>query len=105
MDNYTSQKIKITSFLLMIMVVFLHSYNLDIKQGSQLVFFEKDYNWLIQNFISYGITRIAVPLFFLISGFLFVYSSSFSLEDYKVKVPTRVRSVPVRSNESQTRQE
>jgi surface polysaccharide O-acyltransferase-like enzyme len=77
----------------MIMVVFLHSYNLDNKQGSQLVFFEKDYNWLIQNFISYGITRIAVPLFFLISGFLFVYSSSFSLQDYKVKVAKRFKTL------------
>jgi surface polysaccharide O-acyltransferase-like enzyme len=79
----------------MIMVVFLHSYNLDIKQGSQLVLFDKDYNWLVQNFISNGITRIAVPLFFLISGFLFVYSSSFTLEDYKVKVTRRLKTLVI----------
>ena len=75
MDNYTSQKIKITSFLLIIMVVFLHSYNLDMKQGNALIFVEKDYNWLIQNFISNGITRIAVPLFFLILLFYLVMQS------------------------------
>lgn len=95
MDNYTSQKIKIASFLLMIMVVFLHSYNLDIKQGSELVFFEKDYNWAIQNFISNGITRIAVPLFFLISGFLFIQSPSFGIEDYKIKVAKRFKTLVI----------
>lgn len=95
MDNYTSQKIKITSFLLMIMVVFLHSYNLDMKHGSALIFVEKDYNWLIQNFISNGITRIAVPLFFLISGFLFVRSSVFGLADYKGKIAKRFKTLVI----------
>ncbi len=95
MDNYTSQKIKIASFLLMIMVVFLHSYNLDSKQGNELVFFEKDYNWAIQNFISNGITRIAVPLFFLISGFLFIQSPSFGIEDYKIKVGKRFKTLVI----------
>lgn len=79
----------------MIMVVFLHSYNLDIKQGSELVFFEKDYNWAIQNFISNGITRIAVPLFFLISGFLFIQSPSFGIEDYKIKVGKRFKTLVI----------
>ncbi|WP_169516023.1 acyltransferase family protein [Flavobacterium tegetincola] len=95
MDEYTSQKIKISSFLLMIMVVFLHSYNLDMKQGNALIFVEKDFNWLIQNFVSNGITRIAVPLFFLISGFLFVRSSTFTLEDYKVKIAKRLKTLVI----------
>ena len=95
MDNYTSQKIKITSLLLMIMVVFLHSYNLDRLQGGQILYFEKDYNWFIQNFIANGLTRIAVPLFFLISGFLFISNSSFTLQDYKLKVSKRFKTLVI----------
>lgn len=79
----------------MIMVVFLHSYNLDLMQVNSLLLLEKDYNWLIQNFISNGITRIAVPLFFLISGFLFVRGSTFTLEDYKVKIAKRSKTLVI----------
>lgn len=95
MDDYTSQKIKTSSLLLMIMVVFLHSYNIDIKQGDQILYFEKDYNWLIQNFISNGITRIAVPLFFLTSGFLFFNKLNFDFEDYKIKINKRFRTLVI----------
>ena len=77
------------------MVVFLHSYNLDTNQGGQILYFEKDYNWFIQNFISNGITRIAVPLFFLISGYLFISNSSFTLQDYKIKISKRFRTLVI----------
>lgn len=93
MNNYTSQKIKTSSFVLMIMVVFIHSYNIDIKQGSEILYFEKDYNWLIQNFISNGLTRIAVPLFFLISGYLFVLDRKTHFSDFILKIRKRAKTL------------
>ncbi len=89
MDKYLSQKIKRVSFLLMVMVVFLHSYNIDIKQGGKVLSFEKDWNWLIQNFISNGLTRIAVPMFFVVSGYLFFLDQKFELHEIWTKIKKR----------------
>lgn len=68
-DKYLSNKLKLISFVSMLMVVFLHSYNL----GTEIIEkpnIKKGYNFFIQFFISQGITRIAVPIFFTISGYL-----------------------------------
>lgn len=62
MNKYLSQKIKILSFFSMILVVILHSHLLNYATG---------WDRLIQLFLTREITRIAVPLFFAISGFLF----------------------------------
>ena len=64
MNNYLKNKITTISFLLMIMVVNIHSYNL-------LPIIPKGYNTFIQDLFSQGFSRIAVPLFFIISGYLF----------------------------------
>ena len=79
----------------MIMVVFLHSYNIDIKQGGKVLIFDKDANWFFQNFISYGLTRIAVPLFFLISGYLFINKSEFNFQVYKTKINKRFKTLVI----------
>lgn len=71
-DKYLSEKIKFVSFFSMILVVFLHSYNLGeeiIEQSSS----KKGFVFFVQYFISQGIARIAVPMFFLISGYLFFF--------------------------------
>ncbi|MBC7523018.1 MAG: acyltransferase [Flavobacterium sp.] len=95
MNNQLSNKIKTTSLILMIMVVFLHSYNIDIKQGGKVLFFEKGFNWMIQNFISNGVTRIAVPMFFIISGSLFISKPTFDFQDYKIKISKRFKTLIV----------
>jgi surface polysaccharide O-acyltransferase-like enzyme len=87
-----SQKIKITSLLLIIMVIFLHSYN--IQQGTTFLFeadsFFSFVNIFIQNIISEGLTRIAVPLFFIISSFLLF--QNFNISSYKDKISKRVHT-------------
>ena len=42
-----------------------------------------------------GIARIAVPLFFIMSGYLFFLSFSWSLESYKKKISSRVQTLLV----------
>lgn len=95
MTKYLSDKIKTTSFILMIMVVVLHSYNLDtvVKGTNSLTL--RDYNWFVQNFLSYGITRIAVPLFFLISGYLFLLDGNSSRAGFISKIRKRIRTLVV----------
>ena len=70
MNKYLSDKLRIISLISMIMVVFLHSYNVTVKFSSGNMSFNDGYNVFIQNFFSQGITRIAVPIFFCISGCL-----------------------------------
>lgn len=75
------------------MVVFLHSYNIDLKQGLTSLNLGKDFNWFLQNFISNGITRIAVPLFFCISGYLFINSGNQTISDFKAKIKKRINTL------------
>jgi len=95
MNAYLSQKIKKISFLLMIMVVILHSYNIDIKQGGKILYFEKGFNWFIQNFISNGLTRIAVPLFFIISGYLFFIDQKYDFPNILLKIKKRIKTLMI----------
>lgn len=93
-NKFLSDKLKAISFLLMVMVVFLHSYNLEIKftTGSGLI--EKGYNSFIQDLISQGVTRIAVPLFFIISGYLFFLSfKNSSLTEFFSKYKKRSKTI------------
>ena len=70
MSPQLSQKLKNISFLLMIFVAFIHSYNLNVQIGG-LNYLEPPY-WLrfLESFISDGVCRVAVPMFFAISGYL-----------------------------------
>lgn len=63
MNKYLSDKLRIISLISMIMVVFLHSYNVTVKFSSGNMSFNDGYNVFIQNFFSQGITRIACQFF------------------------------------------
>jgi surface polysaccharide O-acyltransferase-like enzyme len=68
------------------MVVFLHAHNLSGK-GDLL-------NYYVQNFISNGVTKISVALFFIISGYLFFYNiETFQLNKFGTKIKSRARTI------------
>lgn len=84
MDKVLSDKIKSLNFIMIFLVVLLHSYNIDTKQmiiQSHIEFIEK--------FFSYGICRVAVPTLGLISGFLYFYKPF----NYKEKLISRLKSL------------
>lgn len=86
MDKYISYKIKNISFLLTILVVILHAYNLELNPDINTISF-------IQKFISHGIATVAVPIFFMISGFLFFYNFESSVENWIKKYKSRFKSL------------
>lgn len=88
MDKYISYKIKNISFVLTILVVILHAYNLESNPSLSAVSF-------IQKFISYGIATIAVPIFFMISGFLFFYNFEPSIESWIKKYKSRFKTLVI----------
>ena len=94
MNKYLSDKIKAISFLLIIFVVFLHSTNLKVNFKTHQGLVSQGINSFIQHFISEGITRTAVPLFFIISGYLFflnIKEGAFS--EFKLKYKKRAKTL------------
>lgn len=91
-DEYLSKKIRIISFFSMILVVLLHSYNL----GEEIIeqsYSKKGFVFFIQYFISQGIARIAVPVFFTISGYLFFLKKTKVFDDYILNIQKKLKSL------------
>ena len=63
MEKYLSDKLRVISFILICLVVILHGQIISLTNSEASLF--------VQQYISGQIARVAVPFFFLISGFLF----------------------------------
>lgn len=93
MNKYLSQKIKVLSFFSIILVVFVHSKTTSLNLTSGKSMIANGYNSIIQDFIIEGIARVAVPFFFLISGYLFFLNNDGSLKEYIEKLKKRIISI------------
>ena len=97
-DKLLSQTISYLRFPLTVGVVFIH-FNLakspfsmhGVKYGLD----NPDWYSNLIRFLSEVLPSIAVPLFFLISGFLFFYKTEFDQTSYKRKLHTRARTLLV----------
>lgn len=88
-----SKTISFLRFPLIVLVVIAHSY----FRGSQLSVFDSGSIPLYEN-VSYLLSsilgKIATPLFFFISGFLFFYKKdTFTFSTYKEKIKKRIRGI------------
>ncbi len=70
MNAYLSNKLRNLSFLLMILVAFIHGYNVNLKFSDGEQFSPALWLQFVEGFVSDGICRVAVPMFFAISGYL-----------------------------------
>ena len=84
MDKNLSDKFKILSFFSIVMVVYAHSYYLE---GEDYVL-----NSFMQDLVR-GIDRIAVPLFFTISGYLFFININDGLTSVLIKIRKRAMTL------------
>jgi hypothetical protein len=89
MNEYLRIKIKVLSFFLVVLVVIVHAYNTN--QVTEPEGFYRIYglNGFIQEFFCQGINRIASPLFFIISGYLFYVNLTGEKKDFVRKVKKR----------------
>lgn len=94
-DKLLSRTISYLRFPLTVGVVFIHfslheGLNIHgIKHGLE----NPEWFFFIVNFISQVLARIGVPLFFIISGFLFFYGRDFNREVYNRKLKSRAKSL------------
>ena len=89
-DELLSKTISYLRFPMVVGVVFIHNKMEEINiQGEKISY--DDWPWLTHtmDFFSSVIPTIAVPLFFLISGFLFFYKVDFDKTVYKKKLRSR----------------
>ena len=95
LDPKSSERLTILKFPLIVGVVFIHAYVK--KTGEEIDGLGSESSLLVleflRNFISQGIARLAVPLFFLMSGYLFFYGFDFSLESFFKKLKSRVKTL------------
>ncbi len=95
MTKYLSRKIKFLSLFLIVGVVFTHTYNYKDAFLTPTTTISEGFNLgaMFEYFISNGLTRFTVPMFFAFSGYLFFRTFRFSLKSYGYKLKSRFFSL------------
>lgn len=91
MTQYLSDKIKILSFISIILVLYIHSSFHNYPHEIQGMVFNNN----LQDFISGMLGRCAVPLFYMISGYLFFLNTDGGMVSVFGKMHKRVRTLLV----------
>lgn len=91
MSKSLSEKIKLLSFLSIILVLYKHS---DFHEYPHEIA-NMPFNLYLQKFLSGMIGRCAVPLFFTISGYLFFLRIDYGIVDVWKKMKKRIRTLLV----------
>lgn len=96
-ENLLSRTILFLRFPLIVGIVFIHTNLYDVMIGGVSLAEEGQFPLYETAFhiLSNELARIAVPLFFFISGFLFFYRADFSSDVFVVKLKKRVRTLLV----------
>lgn len=88
MTAYLSDKLKVISFICIIGVVWIHTYYIEGIQYVSTTFF--------MNFWGEGICSVAVPMFYIISGYLFFIGTEYmGIKSIFIKQKRRVRTLLV----------
>lgn len=93
MNKWLGTKFKILSAFLTIAVILIHSHNLIELENYQQTSNDFLAVKFIQDLISNGIARIAVPVYFLLAGYLFFVNLEGKIDEFVVKIKKRVRSL------------
>ena len=95
LDREVSLRLKLLRFPPIIGVIYIHAYNTAIGYAGGVLGRTEvnDLTLWVRVFLSEGIARIAVPLFFLMSGYLFFATFHWSRQTYWHKMLSRLRSL------------
>lgn len=94
MTKWFSNKLTNLSWLCALMVVLIHagSYAANLPGATLQTIYGRNWATILQLFFTEGICRAAVPLFFLMSGYLFFRGYEHSVGWYKNKILKRLRT-------------
>lgn len=73
LSRFQSDKFKFWSFLSMVLLVFVHGYNIDIRYMNPSTILAEPLGWtsFTEYFLANGIFRFRIPMLFAISGYLY----------------------------------
>ena len=96
LDSESSLRINLLRFPLIIGVVFIHAYKSTVGfSGGQIIGVIQP-NFIVdfvRSFISNGVARTAVPVFFMMSGYLFFAGFVWSKKSYMIKLTSRIKTL------------
>lgn len=97
MTKYLSKKIKIISLFSIFCVIMIHSYNFtdSFLLPSTVISEKTNCAAMFEYFISNCVARFAVPLFFMMSGYLFFRNYEQTVRGYFTKLKKRVKNLLV----------
>ena len=90
-----SLRLRILNFPLIIGVVYIHAYSAAIEHGGESLGPEQlnYFTDFVRTLISQGIARLAVPLFFLMSGYFFFLGFTWSWSGFAQKLAGRAKTL------------
>lgn len=91
-EELQSKTFDFLRFPLIIGVIFIHNYGLN-ESNSPIDIQSYNTYYVCNQLFSQIIGRIAVPLFYLMSGYLFFYKTDFNISTYKRKLNSRIKSL------------
>ncbi|APW37491.1 hypothetical protein RD110_10060 [Rhodoferax koreense] len=95
LNHENSARLALLRFPLIVGVVFVHAYggSMNLSNSEISPIKNSPIVGFVQDFISNGLARTAVPLFFVISGYLFFLKEGWSFEHYQNNVISRVKTL------------
>ena len=92
MNKLLSQKFKFYTFISILLVVFVHCYNLNNRYLQPFTIVEEPLTitTFVEYWIANGLVRFIIPLLFIISGYLFAIGDA---QPYKSKIIKRIRTL------------
>ena len=92
LSDFVSSKFRFWSFISMVLLVFVHAYNLDIRYMQPWTVPGEPINFtsFLEYFLANGIFRFRIPMLFLISGYLYALHDQ---KPYKQRTKKRLRTL------------
>jgi fucose 4-O-acetylase-like acetyltransferase len=94
-DKPSSERITLLRFLLIVGVVYIHARGTEFGLANGVVGLSNSsyLSDFLRSLISDGLARISIPLFFLFAGYFFFLCFSWSIDNYKKKIKSRIKSL------------
>lgn len=95
LDRESSKRLNLIRFPLIVGVIFIHAYATTVGMAGGEIGAQQygQLNELVRDFISEGLARVSVPLFYFMSGFLFFNGFGWSQAAYLGKLKRRIKTL------------
>jgi fucose 4-O-acetylase-like acetyltransferase len=96
LDAFLSQKMRFWSFMAMVLLIYVHGFNLHPRQLAPFTVVDEPASFgnCLQYFLSNGVLRFRIPILFAISGYLFAWADGRTTHQNRVLKRLRTLGLP-----------